>query len=211
MKDIVIIGAGGFAREVCFLIEEINKTQNKWSILGFCESTGKETGNEIGKYTVYCTDDELRDMQVSVAMGIGNPQLISRIIKGFEQNDNLMFPNLIHPDTIMDVDRFSMGKGNIICAGNIFTTDIEIGSFNIFNLNCTYGHDVRIGNYNVLNPGLNISGGVEIENECLIGTGATILNYRKIADGAVVGAGAVVTKDVSPGATVVGVPAGVVD
>lgn len=28
MKDVVIIGAGGFAREVAWLIEEINKKMN---------------------------------------------------------------------------------------------------------------------------------------------------------------------------------------
>ena len=37
MKDIVIIGSGGLAKEVVFLIEEINKIENKWKILGFID------------------------------------------------------------------------------------------------------------------------------------------------------------------------------
>jgi serine acetyltransferase len=40
-----------------------------------------------------------------------------------------------------------------------------------------------------------------------IGSGATILGGVHIGAGALVGAGAVVTKDVAPGATVVGNPA----
>ena len=37
MKDIVIIGAGGFGREVAWLIEDINKVNNEWNIVGFVD------------------------------------------------------------------------------------------------------------------------------------------------------------------------------
>jgi len=46
-----------------------------------------------------------------------------------------------------------------------------------------------------------------VERGASIGSGATILGGVRIGAGATVGAGAVVTKDVAPGATVVGNPA----
>jgi UDP-2-acetamido-3-amino-2,3-dideoxy-glucuronate N-acetyltransferase len=46
-----------------------------------------------------------------------------------------------------------------------------------------------------------------VEDEASIGSGATILGGVRIGACALVGAGAVVTKDVAPGATVVGNPA----
>jgi acetyltransferase-like isoleucine patch superfamily enzyme len=46
-----------------------------------------------------------------------------------------------------------------------------------------------------------------VEDEASIGSGATVLCGVRIGAGALVGAGAVVTKDVAPGATVVGNPA----
>jgi acetyltransferase-like isoleucine patch superfamily enzyme len=49
-----------------------------------------------------------------------------------------------------------------------------------------------------------------VEEGASIGSGATILGGLRIGKGAMVGAGAVVTKDVPPGATVVGNPARVV-
>jgi UDP-2-acetamido-3-amino-2,3-dideoxy-glucuronate N-acetyltransferase len=46
-----------------------------------------------------------------------------------------------------------------------------------------------------------------VEHGATIGSGATVLGGLRIGAGAMVGAGAVVTRDVAPGATVVGNPA----
>ena len=59
----------------------------------------------------------------------------------------------------------------------------------------------------ILNPKVALSGGVTVGEGCLLGAGATVLQNLRVGAGATVGAGAVVTRDVPPGATVVGVPA----
>jgi serine acetyltransferase len=59
----------------------------------------------------------------------------------------------------------------------------------------------------LVNPGANLAGGVKLGKRVMIGTGAQVLQYRTVGDDAIIGAGAVVTKDVSAGVTVVGVPA----
>lgn len=207
MNDIVIFGSGGLAREVAFLIEEINRASAQWNILGFVEHDPERVGQEVGKYRVYCSEEELLDKNVAAAIGIGTPATIHKIASRFAAQPNIEFPNLIHPNVVRDESRVSLGRGNILCAGTILTTDIAIGSFNFFNLNCTYGHDVRIADCCVFNPGINMSGGVEIGSRCLVGTGATILQYLKLGDEVIVGAGSVVTKDIAAGTTVIGVPA----
>jgi sugar O-acyltransferase (sialic acid O-acetyltransferase NeuD family) len=207
MRDIVIFGSGGMAREVAFLIEQINSTTPQWNILGFVETARERVGQQVGKYRVYCTEEELLDKTLSAAIGIGTPAVNHKITSRFVQHSNISFPNLIHPSVVRDEPRVALGHGNILCAGNIFTTDITVGSFNIFNLNGTYAHDVRIADCCVFNSGVKMSGGVEVGSRCLVGAGATILQYLKIGDEVTVGAGAVVTKDVTCGSTVVGVPA----
>ncbi len=49
--------------------------------------------------------------------------------------------------------------------------------------------------------------GPTVGHQCFIGTGSSALGDFEIGDGAIVGSGAVVTKDVPPGAMVVGIPA----
>ena len=37
MKDLVIVGAGGFGREVAWLVEEINEVSKEWNLVGFID------------------------------------------------------------------------------------------------------------------------------------------------------------------------------
>ena len=39
VKKLIIIGAGGFGREVVWLVERINEEHQSWDILGFVDDT----------------------------------------------------------------------------------------------------------------------------------------------------------------------------
>jgi UDP-N-acetylbacillosamine N-acetyltransferase len=206
MNQIVIIGSGGFAKEVAFLIDEINKPIPQWKLLGFIDN---EINKMNGKYAVIGDDFWLENTtdKIYAVFGIGNPILVKKLVAKFSNNKNINFPNLIHPRAIGDWERISLGFGNIITAGSIFTTDIKVGDFNIFNLSSTIGHDVIIGCYNVINPTVNISGAVQIGEETLIGTGAQILQNKIICSRVIIGAGAVVTKNITIEGVYAGCPA----
>lgn len=206
MKNIVIVGSGGFAKEVAFLIDEINKVKSEWNMLGFID---EKVGQDNGRYKIFNNDLWLENSteELYVVYGVGFPDLIKRLSKKLSHKKNIKYPNLVHPSVIADWERIFLGNGNIICAGNIFTCDIKFGSFNVINLACTIGHDVNIGNYNVLNPSANISGGVIIGDEILIGTNSQILQYLDITSNTIIGAGAVVTKSISESGVYVGCPA----
>ena len=48
MKEIVIVGAGGLAKEVAFLIDQINHQKKQWNILGFIDSNKNNIGKKMG-------------------------------------------------------------------------------------------------------------------------------------------------------------------
>ena len=126
-------------------------------------------------------------------------------------NTYINYPVLVHPGVeLYDFQNIIIGKGSIICAGNIFTCDIRIGDHVLVNLNCTVGHDCIINNYSSIMPGVNISGKVLLEEGVYIGTGAEIINYVTIGEYATIGAGATVIDDIQPYAVAVGTPAKII-
>lgn len=206
MKDIVIVGSSGQAKDIAFLIKSINKTQKKWNFLGFID---ENIGQSIGGFKIIMNDNDLLSYKekLNVIIGVGFPKLLKKLAVRFKENKNLIFPNLIEPTCIGDWERIKFGEGNILTARNTLSTDITIGSFNIFNVNGTVGHDTKVGSYNVFNPTNNISGNVIINDEILVGTGAQILQGLTICNDSIIGAGAVLSKNIDVSGVYVGIPA----
>lgn len=205
MKDIVIIGAGGFGREVAWLIEDINKVNEAWNIVGFVDDNEEIQGSEINGYKVIGTVEWLKTQELNVVSAIGDPVLKKRILDKIQESRNT-YPILIHPSVICS-DRVKFGEGSIICAGNIISIDVKIGRHVIINLSCTIGHDDILGDYTTVLPGVNISG-VVTTYECVsIGTGTALIQGVTIGENTIIGAGAVVVKDLPANCTAVGTPA----
>lgn len=204
MKDIVIVGKGGFAKETKWIIDRINHKTMKWNFLGYIDKTAGEVGI-IGDDRFILNINE----KLSVVLAIGNPGVRNDIYLKYRQNKFLEFPNIIDPSVKMS-ERVNLGEGNIICADNIMTVDVSLGSFNIINLGCTVGHDVRIGDFNTVNPCTNISGNVIMKEFIEIGTGAKIIQGITIEKGVIAGAGSVIISDIPAETTIVGVPAKVI-
>ena len=205
MKDIVIIGAGGFAREVAWLIEDINSVELKWNIAGFVDDNEDIQGKEINGYKVVGNIEWLKGQDLNVVNAIGDPMVRKKVMDRLIESKN-KYPTLIHPSVICS-DLVNIGEGSMVCAGNIITVNIEIGRHVIVNLNCTIGHDAVIGDYSTILPSVNVSGFVKT-GECVnIGTGSAIIQGVSIGENTVIGAGAVVVKDLPANCTAVGVPA----
>lgn len=205
MKDIVIIGAGGFGREVAWLIEDINKVNNEWNIVGFVDDNKSIQGTEINGYKVVGDIEWLEKQEVFVVNAIGDPVIKKKVMDKLDGSKN-KYPVLIHPSVICS-DRVSFGEGSIICAGNIITVNVEIGKHVIINLDCTIGHDANIGDYSTVLPSVNVSGFVKTEECVSVGTGSAVIQGVNIGRNTVVGAGAVVVKDLPANCTAVGSPA----
>ncbi|XCP85327.1 acetyltransferase [Roseburia hominis] len=208
MRNLYIIGAGGFGREVVWLIERINKVNLTWNLKGFIDDNTFLWGKNEGEYPVLGGCDylleEAEKKEVYTVCAVGSAKVRKTIVE--KLSGKVQFATVVDPDVIVS-KRVEIGEGCIICAGTIITVDIKIGSHVIINLDCTIGHDGIIHDFVTMYPSVNVSGNVEIGECSELGTGMQIIQGKKIGTGSIVGAGAVVVKDIPDRCTALGSPA----
>lgn len=207
VQNIAIVGAGGFGREVQYLIEEINSVRNTWNLVGFYdEETAR--GTVINSAEVLGnSEDAINSNCENFVLAIGNPSYLVKLSEMFLLHQK-KFPNLVHPQVSFSDHQFNeIGIGNIFSLGFHMTTNIRIRDFNIFNTRVTVGHDVEIGSFNVFLPNVQISGGVSIENENFFGMNSSVLQGKKIGCRNKIGAHSFVATNIGSAQNVFGIPA----
>lgn len=208
MKDLVIIGAGGFAREVAWLVEEINNSRPTWNLLGYLDEN-RASGEEINGLPILGNMAWLDSRQsgITAVCAIGDPRTRRRIVESLR--GQVAFAALVDPSVKMS-SSVSIGLGTIICAGSIATVNVSIGNHVVVNLDCTLGHDSILHDFCSLMPSVNVSGGVTLGEGAYCGTGVQIIQGKTVGPWTTIGAGAVVVNDLAKMVLAVGVPAKVV-
>lgn len=211
MKDIVIIGCGGFGREVAWLIEEINNVNREWNILGFIDDDTLNHGQIINGYTVLGGFEYLKEKKnIYYVCAIGSAKSRRRIVEEKCSKYNIIPATLVHPSVLMNKKNVCIGEGSIVCASNILTVNINVGKHTLINLDCTIGHDVIIEDYVTIYPSVNISGNCKVGLCSELGTGTHIIQGKNIGKGTIIGAGTVVIRDIGDNCVAVGNPARVI-
>lgn len=207
MKKILICGAGGFGREVQWLIERINQKEPIWQIEGYLDD-GVESGTEINGYKVLGGLEKLReyDDSVSVVCAVSSARIREKIVLGIRKTGDFQFPNLIDPD-VQASTFISMGEGNIICVGNILTVNIVIKDFVILNPACTTGHDAVLESFVTVHSGVNIAECVRIQKGVELGTGSKIIQGKIIGANTLVRPASLVNRDLPSDCIAAGLPA----
>lgn len=211
---LVIVGAGGFGREVHDVVEAINDAAETsgypgFDFLGFIDShVADPLLLEKRGAVLLGGDDTLSTLpagtQYVIAIGSGK---IRRALDEKATALGLKAATLVHPAATIGKHLVELGPGAIICSHVSITTNIRLGRHVHLNLNVTVGHEAVLGDYVTVNPGARISGNVVLEDEVMIGTGAALIPGVTVGAGSVIGAGACVVRDIPGGVTAIGLPA----
>ncbi len=211
MTPIVIVGAGGFGREVASLLKRINRLEPTWELLGFYDddTVSKPRGSRNAYGPILGTVNDLNQTTepIAVAIAIGFPRLLKAVRERLT-NPLIAFPNIIAPEaSILDPDNYQMGEGNILSSFASISCNVQLGNFNIINNRGSFGHDAQIGDYNVFMTACRISGGTTIGEQNLFGVASIVIPGVKVGTGVTVSPGSVIMRKPKDNATYVGNPA----
>ena len=213
--NVVVIGAGGHAAEVCSYLSDLRSAGTSVRLLG-CIDDHKPVGRS-GPVEVLGGFRALEDLmrteidRLRCITAVGDNETRRRLVARVDAigAERLQWWTLRHPAAVVGWDA-DIGPGTLLAPGSIVTARVRIGAHCILNVKASVSHDAVVGDFVNLNPGAIVAGNVRLGDAAYIGAGATVIEKITIGEGAIVGAGAAVVRDVPPRVTAVGVPARVI-
>lgn len=206
MKHLLIIGAGGFGREIYNMASYCMGYGVDWVVKGFLDDTEEPLGKfegyapVIGPIHGYVPQAD--DVFICAIGSVqGKRACVEHLLaQGAE------FINLVHKTATFG-QNVKLGRGCIIQMEARISSEISIGDYVTIQDQCMIGHDARLSSWSHLHPRVFMGGKSCLGEGSHIGYGAFIHPGKTIGSDATVAAGAYVFRNVKPGTTVIGNPA----
>ena len=206
MKDLLIIGARGFGREIFAAAQDCIGFGTAFTIKGFLDDNPHALDTTPGYPPIIDSVEHYQPTDNDVFVcALGDPKWQKHYADIMLEKGG-QFINLIHHTAAIGKNT-TLGIGCIILGDVGISCDITIGDFVTCQSRVLMGHDVIIGNHCHIGSLSHLGGHVQVGNSTTIHPGAIILPRVKIGDQCVIGAGSVVIRKVKDGDTVFGNPA----
>jgi sugar O-acyltransferase (sialic acid O-acetyltransferase NeuD family) len=206
LPQLVIVGAGGFGREMLAWARQSVQLEQEWTVKGFIDDNFEALA---GKGTPARLLGAIRDYQPRpdevFICAIGVPSIKRKCCEMLISR-GARFTRLFHRTAVVG-DNVDMAEGVVLCPFSVVSGNNRLGRSVAINLHSSIDHDASVDDWSQVNCHCDVTGGVQIGREVFFGSSVAIIPGVKVGDGAYLGAGAVVLRDVPPGAKVFGVPA----
>lgn len=207
--DLVLLGAGGTARDVLSLVEDLNREKTRYRCVAFLDDNKALWGQQIQGVPIVGPLAEVKQFDSAKLVNtLGSPRnyVCRSEVPARLGLPAARFETLIHPTAAVSTSA-TIGHGTIIFPHVVILSGVTLGEQVLILPGAILNHEVRVGAYAILASAVNLSGAVEVGDGSYIGSGACVLQGVRIGDKALVGMGAVVLKPVAPSTVVVGNPA----
>ena len=205
-KNLYIVGAGGFAREIYSYIKGNDFIIDNYELSGFLD----DKADALQAFSL--NHDVVAPLLFSglprgskLLLAIANPDLKEQVYT-FYSELNFDFITFIHSSSFVG-SSVLLGEGTIVAPQCTITADVSIGKCSTINAHSSVGHDVKIGDYCTLSGHCDVTGSVELGDKVFMGSHALVIPCVKVGNSAKIGAGSVVISRVKAGLTVFGNPA----
>lgn len=204
-ERLILVGAGGFGRELYFWAEDCHKAGTLPALAGFVDDTIQELPGSYNLPRLAGLQDYTPSPGDLFLVALGNPVSKRRVVELLKARGG-NFATLRHPTTTV-VRTASIGEGVIMCPYTMAMPDTRIERFATLINFSGLGHDSMCGEFTTLSSLVDVMGYARIGKDVMVGSGARLLPKISVGDGATIGAGSVVVRSVKPGMTVFAPPA----
>ena len=205
MKNLFIVGAGGFGRELKAWISHDPNFAQGTVFAGFLD----DNKNALDAFAQFAPVSSLAEHRISeenlYLCGVAIPSLKEKLISALLKQ-GARFESFIHPTCVIG-ERVRLGQGSVICPHCVLSCDIVIGDFATLNIATSVGHDVQVGDWTTASAQVDLTGGVKVGRGVFLGSRASVIPLKTIGDYATLAAGAVVFTSVPSKTTYAGNPA----
>jgi sugar O-acyltransferase (sialic acid O-acetyltransferase NeuD family) len=206
LPKLVIIGAGGFGREMVAWAEQSVQVGRDWELKGLIDDNldALKAKPSPGRLLGRIQDYQPAGDEVFVC-AIGVPA-IKRKCSELIASRGGRFTRVVHRTVVLghEVD---LAEGVILCPYVVVSANNRLGRGVACNLHASIDHDANVGDWSQVNCHGDLTAAVEVGQEVFLGSRVSVIPNVRIGDGAYIGAGSVVLRDVAPGWKMVGAPA----
>jgi sugar O-acyltransferase (sialic acid O-acetyltransferase NeuD family) len=203
VRDLVIVGAGGFARETAAA------ALHPWRVLGFLDDDPALHGTTRSGLPILGPVDAVADMPAAkVVVCVGNPrnyrarkQIVERLGLPVDR-----YATVVHPSAQIGAGSM-VGPGSVLLAGTVLTADVTVGAHVAVMPQAVLTHDDVVGDYATIASGVRLGGGAVLEQGAYVGAGALVREGVTVGAWSLVGMGSTVLRDVPPDEVWAGTPA----
>jgi sugar O-acyltransferase (sialic acid O-acetyltransferase NeuD family) len=208
MYRLLIVGAGGFGREVLLYAKEIQKRDGNFDVGGFLDrDKAALSGFDIDTPIV---GDELSWPVAEndrFVIATGNPELRGRLY-GALVGRGAKFMNIIHPLAWI-APNATLGDGIIAAPFATINANAKLEDNVAINSHVGIGHDTRIGRHSAISPFTVVAGAAVVGEKVFIGSSCVVAPRKEVGRRATIAAGSVVHKNVPDNAFATGNPAAI--
>lgn len=205
-KNLIIISAGEFGREVYTWAQQAIDKGANWSLKGFLDDRPNVLeGLNYGAGIIASVKEYKPDDNDVFLCAVGEPRAKKQYCNEILGKGGI-FTTLIHPTAVLG-PHVKIGVGSIICPFTQLSCEIKVGRFVTFGTFSGAAHDTVIGDWCQISGHCGLNGRAELGEGVFLGGHAVILPAVHVGAWSYVGAGSVVLKRIKPGVKVFGNPA----
>ncbi|MEU6372636.1 NeuD/PglB/VioB family sugar acetyltransferase [Streptomyces sp. NPDC046909] len=205
MTGLVIVGAGGFARETAQAVRDAGG----FELLGHLDDNPGLHGTEVDGVPVLGGGDLVHELtEARVVICVGNPRdyaARARLARRFDLPPD-RYATVIHPTAAVSATS-EIGPGSVLLAHCVLTAAVTVGAHVSVMPHVVLTHDDVVEDYATLTAGVRLGGGVRLETGAYVGSGALVREGVTVGAWSQIGLGSTVLGDIPPGEVWVGSPA----